>query len=492
MPSTDLEYTTYIDQLIGTLAQNNALGRDIDITMCVCGLEPNRAENRKVRDFVTRALKLSGRDFDRALHVATIKDELGILPKTARQFVDAVVSKKCITARYNGVLRMNEPPYLMDETGHREYISPALWERETVKTMIRTNFKRTIGFGEVQQALRVRAAELHLDFNAAMINDASEIWYNDVCRNRLWHINAEIEYSKLALGQASLQRLAETCFICPEGSAFVVAAISKFIWQVKRKIQDLPIYDHLMPVVLGPQGNGKSTLVRKLLLPIEELWVMTDFKQMTDNRNISLWRNFVIFMDEMGWATKSDMDTVKNIITAPSLTRRVMQTNVTQEIAQNVTFIGAANATELAELIRDTTGTRRFVTLTMCDQPDRAIINAIDWREVWQSVDHNADDPMLPFQDVLRKRQETERIKTPVEDWLDHLNLGGSKPGRRFRSSDLHTIFREFEDSRFPGLLKTSLPVFIRELKRLAKLLGAKFMCIEDKGYILWEWEGDK
>jgi adenylate kinase family enzyme len=294
-------------------------------------------------------------------------------------------------------------------------------------------------------------------------------------------------------GQASLHRLVETCFVCPEGPDFVVATINKFMWQVKRKIEDLPIYDHLMPVILGPQGSGKSTLIHQLLAPVEELWVMTDFKQITDDRNISLWRNFIVFLDEMGWASKSDMDTVKNIITARTLTRRVMKTNVTQEVAQNVTFIGAANATELAELIRDATGTRRFASLTMIDKPDRTIINSINWQEVWQSIDHLAGDPMAPFREVLHQKQEAERIKTPVEDWVDHIEaklLVGNAPYRRFRSADLHTTFREFEDERYPGLLKTSLASFTREMKKLTKRDHARFSCIEDKGYILWEWIG--
>lgn len=489
------DYIAHIDLLIGTLAQHHALGRDIDIAMCVCGLEPGRPENRKVRDFVTKSLKITGRDFDRALHLETVKAELGMVPRTTSEFVEAFAAKKRITARYNGVLRMDEIPYLIGADGSREYIPPDLWDTYDFKTMIRTNFKRTIGFAEVQQAMRVRAAELRLEFTQPMINDASALWYTNVCRNRLWHIMAAIDYCDdtevRASGQASLRRLAETCFDCPDGVDFVVAVFNKFIWQVKRKIEDMPIYDHLMPVILGEQGSGKSTLVRKLLQPIEELWVMTDFKQITDDRNISLWRSFVIFLDEMGWARKSDMDTVKNILTAVTMTRRVMTTNITQEVAQNATFIGTANALALAELIRDTTGLRRFVGLMMKVKPDRDCINAVNWQEVWQSVDHTVDDPMAPFREVLCRRQEAERTKTPVEDWLSYLDphhVQLAVVGRRFRSSDLHTMFREFEDLRFPGLLKTSLQSFIREMKRLSERASAKFRYIEDQGYILWEW----
>jgi hypothetical protein len=122
------------------------------------------------------------------------------------------------------------------------------------------------------------------------------------------------------------------------------------------------------------------------------------------------------------------------------------------------------------------------------------VINSIDWQIVWQSVDHQAEDPMIPYRTILNKRQEAERTKTPVEDWIANVDpkksLGGNLSVRRFRSMDLHTVFREFEDQRFPGLIKTSLQNFIREMQRLSKLDGSKFNYIQDGGYILWEWVG--
>jgi hypothetical protein len=492
---SDSEYTAYIEQLIGMLAQNHALGRDIDIAMCVSGLEPNRHENRKVRDFVTRGLKMNGRDFDRALHLETIRAELGTLPKTSRQFVEAFVATKRITARYNGVLRMDEIPYLSKPDGTREFIDPALWDSYEFKTMIRTNFKRTIGFSELQQALRVRAAELRLDFTPAMLNDASELWYADACRGRLWHIRGEIDYSDSVevreRGQADLKRVVETCFECQDGVDFIVALFIKFIWQVKRKIEDLPIYDHLMPVILGSQGVGKSTFVRKLLQPIDELWVMTDFSQITDIRNITLWLNFVLFLDEMGNASKSNLATIKNVTSATTLTRRTMFTNSTQQIVQNATFIGTTNALSLGEEITDSSGARRFAAIHFKEHSNRDIINNVNWHSVWQSVNPTAPDPMIPFRAVLRKQQEAERLKTPLEDWLIHLDphasFGKLPNGRRFRSADLHTVFREFEDLRNPGLIKTSLASFVRQMKHLATREDAKFKFVEDGGYILWE-----
>jgi hypothetical protein len=304
--NTDDQYKTHIDNLTQTLAQDHALGRDIDLSMCVCGLAPGRIENSKVRDFCIKTLKVKASDFDKALQREATKAEFGTVPQTASEFVEimAADSQMAITASYNGILRLNRIPFIVNASREREYIPAGLWDSYDFKTMIETTFRRVMPFFEFQREVRIVAREFNLPFASDELNDAAERWYDEVCRNRLWKIMGSIDYTDSlqvrARGQASLRQLAETCFDCSDGVEFVVAVFNKFIWQVKRKIEGLPVTDHLMPVVLGVQGNGKSTLIRQMLAPIAELVARADFSEITDNRNIRLWRNFVIFMDEMG------------------------------------------------------------------------------------------------------------------------------------------------------------------------------------------------
>jgi hypothetical protein len=424
------------------------------------------------------------------------------VPQTASEFVLMMandIKRMQITASYNGVLKMNALPYILNEKREREYIPAHHWDSYDFKTMIETTFRRTIPFFEFQREVRIVAREFLLPFGADELNDASERWYDEVCRDRLWQIKASIDYSDSVMvrqrGQASLRRLAETCFDCSDGVDFVVAVFNKFIWQVKCKIEGLPVTDHLMPVLLGVQGNGKSTLIRKMLEPIAELVARADFSEITDNRNIRLWRNFVIFMDEMGWASKADVDTVKNVITADTLDRRPMRSNSLESVQQNATLIGASNSLELSDLIRDTSGTRRFASLTMIDQPDRSAVNDIDWSEVWQSVDETAADPMNAVRAVLQAKQEAERPKHPIEHWISMLDrkwMGGAltNPNRKFTSSELHDAFREFEDLRFTGN-RTHINTFSKFMKALAKRPNPSFALVGEKGHqAIYEWAG--
>ncbi|HUX79986.1 MAG TPA: toprim domain-containing protein, partial [Alphaproteobacteria bacterium] len=79
------------------------------------------------------------------------------------------------------------------------------------------------------------------------------------------------------------------------------AAISHFIWQVKRKIKGLPIENHMMLILHGAtQGKGKSVAMKKLIGVLGDLAKPGDLSLCTDKRDWdALERYYIIYMDEM-------------------------------------------------------------------------------------------------------------------------------------------------------------------------------------------------
>jgi hypothetical protein len=469
MTSNDENYQNHVDELLAALATAHAQGKDIDIQFCVTGLEPNRPENQKVRDFVVKTLKRPAKEFDSAMRSQKIKEELGEVPQNASHFVKLMVDKWQISAKYNGVLRMDQVPYI-EYDGKRDYITPDLWEESDFKTMISTKFKCEIGFGDLLTHVLVEADNLGLGFRDTAIRNAMEMWYPEACKERLWRVESDIAYADFLdtrkAGRDALRRLVEACFVVNDEQTveLVIDSFNKFIWQVKRKIKDMPIFDHLMVVLLGKQGNGKSTLVNALLKPVNELSIDRDFNQITDDRIISMWRSYVGFLDEMKGARRAEIDSVKHAITATHLNRRVMRTNQTQEVKQNLTFMGCANAECLADVIYDSTGTRRFVGLKTLFKMDWEVVNSTDFLSIWQSVDENAEDPMKKHKPKLQAIQEENRAVTPFESWLETLSdtteidiacngIGTSKQliaSDKWTPSDLYPSYARFEKEFFP------------------------------------------
>jgi hypothetical protein len=199
-----------------------------------------------------------------------------------------------------------------------------------------------------------------------------------------------------------------------------VVAMRHFVWQVKRKLCGLPVEHHMMPVLYGKTGGGKSVAVHKLLEPVRYVTLCRDMGVFGDafgRRQFA--RNYVMFFDELSKASAIDVNTMKNIITAPVVEWRVMRSEGVFSSPQNCTFIGCSND-PVSERINDPTSARRFWQLNCADRLDWDIVNAIDYVALWRSVDENAECPLLPHIDEIQAIQHRElRAKDLVEQWLE-------------------------------------------------------------------------
>jgi len=202
-----------------------------------------------------------------------------------------------------------------------------------------------------------------------------------------------------------------------------------FIWQVKRKLIGRPVVYHLMPLIYGPQGTGKSTAIKTLLRPLARYTL--DGKtvpEMTDARNFNtLSQNFICFIDEMGKSEQADVDSLKAIVTAEDINFRPLYTNANTTVAQNCTFIGASNK-DTRNLIKDNTGMRRFYQIYCEDgaknQANWDKISAVDALTIWRSVNENEDVPEIKeWQNDLDEHQEDIRMKSSLEEFIDEKGI---------------------------------------------------------------------
>lgn len=437
-------------------------------------------DNRIVRNACVELKIATKSEFDRELNRARQRAVLGVAPSNATELVKAFADTYSLVARMDGMLtREVKPTFRHPITGVETPITKAdrdatplidlyaIFHCDAQSRLNRTDFERQ---------LRVLSTNYRMGIMAADITDAVDEWMKTAFRERLHDIFLSVESREPSFdGQREWERFADAVFDCDDTSpAFAAAVMRKFIWQVKRKIRGLPVTDHLMPVLLGPQGIGKSTLVNRLLGPVEELKLNVDFKMVTDDRNVEMWSSYVMFLDEMGYASKADIDSVKNIITAATLTRRPMRSNSKVTIDQSATFIGCSNR-EIAQLVRDPTGIRRFVGLRMRSDADRDLINAIDWFAMWGAVRVDEADPMADHRKVLAEQQEGSRERSRVEQWMvdftgaNNAYQAGINKAGNINARDLYLAFREFEEEQFPGNYKTAKTDWDHEMARLQK-----------------------
>jgi ABC-type cobalamin/Fe3+-siderophores transport system ATPase subunit len=248
--------------------------------------------------------------------------------------------------------------------------------------------------------------------------------------------------------------------------ALAIAVMEQFLWQVKRKLYALPVIEHLMPVIVGPQGSGKSTAIKKLLEALAYLVDYAGLDVLNDSREtFRLARFYVTFLDEMEGASRAEIEKVKNRITADHVSWRNLGFNTVEMARQTTTFIGASNR-GVAELLSDPTGMRRFAEIRSLPKMDWPTLNALDTLAIWRSVKEGGEAPTLAVLPQLRAHQQELRASRPIEMFLAEHTLPSSSPCTRF--SEIREMYAKWCKDRgyfieSDGPLGTALKAHVGE-----------------------------
>lgn len=221
-----------------------------------------------------------------------------------------------------------------------------------------------------------------------------------------------------------------------------VSVFKHFLWQVKRKALELPVEHHIMPVIIGLPGAGKSMAMEKLVNPLRDLVHYSDLKACEDDRKGALFHDsLVIVMDEMSKCAQTDISALKRMVTSHKVTYRILGTNKFKTGTNKATLIGTSNS-PIKALIKDITGNRRFYPLNALPkgEVDWATINSIDYLNMWRAVDANNPCPILPHLAAIHETQEKGRHRHDIERWLNEMGAYPCKESL-IKSSDL---FREW------------------------------------------------
>ena len=217
-----------------------------------------------------------------------------------------------------------------------------------------------------------------------------------------------------------------------------VAVIAHFLWQVKRRSADMRVSFDLMPIVTGKQGDGKSKAVEKLCEPLLELTRAINVTDLTDDRNKAGLANYHIgIWDELAGGSKTDLQALKHTITASKVSFRELATHNINVLAKRITLIATSND-DVADIITDTTGARRFYQLTSQNPCDWDTINDIDYFLLWTAVHQDDPPPFDQAKDTIRSRQRDLVHIDSVQLWLQ---------GESFPALDLVETDKPFDTS---------------------------------------------
>lgn len=235
------------------------------------------------------------------------------------------------------------------------------------------------------------------------------------------------------------------------------AVLQSFIWSCKRKaIGHTPTW-HMMPVIFGRQGTGKTIFVRKFTSPLEELAADNVlFTDLADRRSADIFRYAVVICDDLEKMPPAALPMIKSVMTAETLRRRRLMTSMTDRIHQQCMPIGTSNI-PVEQLVQDETGNRRFVTLEFKDGGDELweIVNTIDYDLLWRSVDPFGDNPIMPHRDRLVEHQARFMDNLSLRNWLKSLDFDRSDvedcgPRGKYSAEKLRVLFESDNGAEMP------------------------------------------
>lgn len=490
------------DEILAELGGKKARGIEIDVYEVVDLIDVSKNYS-KVRDWLIKERIATKYEWNKALEYKKRKDALGGDVQTPTELLSFWIKNNDIAVDYKSQIKQKTPTRYKNENVEEEIrkveqqiaacssITEKLSLKKTLalfSTIMDCKTKH-VNVDDLARDLRIKAQELGFKFSALHIDDVIQVWLKEAKLDRktdlflsvcyqpgnATSIPAQLQWKKLCVG------LFDTT---DKSEEFCTAILKKFIWQIKRKMLNYPVSNHLMPILLGPQGIGKSTFISKLIAPLKEATASTDFSQITDDRNIDLWDNYALVLDEMGYASKADIDVVKNLVTSNSLTRRIMRSNNAIRVPQNATFIGSSNR-EIEQIIRDETGVRRFIGIRFSNEPNFEAMNSINYELLWQSVDEHGADPLANFKEELQIAQDESKVASHVEEWVAVLPKSFNT-GKYMTASYLHIEYREWEVRT--GVRRTfTAGEFSAELRRLINNTVNFPMMYRKKG-VGWEF----
>lgn len=209
---------------------------------------------------------------------------------------------------------------------------------------------------------------------------------------------------------------------CEEDDLYVMA---HWCWLVKRNSTNSPIVHHIMPLIIShKQGGGKSTAVNKLIKPYEQLTLELKVPQIVDERFFTMFSNYLIgFLDELSGADKVEINEFKRNLTSSTLTYRPMRTNSQEKITNLCSFIGSSN-NALYDIIKDTTGTRRFFSIKALELLNHKLINSIDYDLLWKGINENLERGYYErVHNRVAEKQEEASMKDAVSLFLEDYSI---------------------------------------------------------------------
>ena len=253
-------------------------------------------------------------------------------------------------------------------------------------------------------------------------------------------------------------------------------------WQVKRKLKGASVVHHIWLNFYGAAGTGKTTFIKKLCSPMEDVTSTTTISKLFDDtREIKrLTENLVLIFDELALNVESEESgklnadqkaILKSIITGEFIDARVYGTQNQSKKIITFSCISSAN-NHLYDIIYDETTMRRFFEFHCTATPvsdfteiNKTLDNSVYfWLGIDEDLEHGYFNPACTvWKEVANVQAAYYPTKSSVYDWIKETGAkAGGQPAakayRAYRQFSINCGFKAKTLSNFVSDIKHAIP----------------------------------
>ena len=226
-----------------------------------------------------------------------------------------------------------------------------------------------------------------------------------------------------------------------------------------------------VPVLIGAQGCGKTTFLRRML-PMELRQYYLDHLNLSNkfDKEMALTNNLLVNLDEMDTIRRSQQPDLKQTLSKSKVNGRPIFGTTQEDRLRFASFVATTNN---PHPLQDATGSRRFICLSIPNGKMIANEGDIDYEQLYAQVLYELKELKAPY---WFNNEEVARIQEMNQGYMTQKDLGQiveicfrkPKEGEKFKSLSstqmLRLIRTEFPSVQDGHSTKVQLGLALREL----------------------------
>lgn len=324
---------------------------------------------------------------------------------------------------------------------HKEWVVSPAWKEIKLTT---EGVETTKNLDQLREAIMFEVFDNKLGYSTEAIKCVLNFMAMNGNQTALAKVVKNIAYDASCVEAGERWLHAVYDYLKVQESYEIFAMLFKhWFWCVKRKLTSQPVKYHIWINFFGATGLGKTTMLTKIMSPLDDFWSQTTVSKLFDDtREIKrLTENYVLIFDELalnvegeaggGKLTADQKSTLKSIITGDKLDTRIYGTQ--QQSRNKITFSCISSANDhLYDVIFDPTSMRRFFDINCTGKAPQSFDGINKYLDnslyMWRAIDEHLDNGYWDIhgdvgQDISRIQASYYPTKSTTKLWMENNNV---------------------------------------------------------------------